>query len=57
MAKGSKYQYEWYKKGLKLSKKVMKKYWNRQARRQKLTLPDGNVYKKLKGESAYCMMP
>jgi hypothetical protein len=50
--KGSK-RNRWLKDGMKVSKKYMKSVWNRQTRRKSMILPNDNMYKKLKAESAY----
>lgn len=51
MGKGSKYK-SWLKEGIKVSKKLYKKLWNRKVRHAK-NLVSGSMYKKLAKDSMY----
>lgn len=51
MSKGNKFN-RWYKEGLKISRKLNKKYWNRKVRHLKYSLNRSN-YKKIAKDSMY----
>lgn len=52
--KGSKRE-RWLKDGIRESRKVMKKYWNRRVRNSKKRFNHAS-YRKLAKDSAYCMV-
>ena len=47
---------KWFIEGIKLSKRLNKKIWNRKLRRKKLEIYNHSTYKKLAGESMYDYM-